>query len=78
MSGPLLAQPSKMDQMLEEHDRKLQEFTRQGKTIKKLNHASQKDKTRKSVRVLLFQKETDELLSGSFLDFEKVCTRDLF
>ncbi|KAJ0262654.1 Protein kinase superfamily protein [Hirschfeldia incana] len=29
MSGPLLAQPSKMDQMLEEHDRQLQEFTRQ-------------------------------------------------
>ncbi|KAF2538084.1 hypothetical protein F2Q68_00020056 [Brassica cretica] len=29
MSGPLLAQPSKVDQMLEEHDRQLQEFTRQ-------------------------------------------------
>ncbi|KAF8100517.1 hypothetical protein N665_0222s0016 [Sinapis alba] len=29
MSGPLSAQPSKMDQMLEEHDRQLQEFTRQ-------------------------------------------------
>ncbi|KAJ0242515.1 Protein kinase superfamily protein [Hirschfeldia incana] len=29
MSGPLLAQPRKVDQMLEEHDRQLQEFTRQ-------------------------------------------------
>ncbi|XP_013606161.1 PREDICTED: probable serine/threonine-protein kinase At1g54610 [Brassica oleracea var. oleracea] len=29
MSGPLLAQPSKVDLMLEEHDRQLQEFTRQ-------------------------------------------------
>ncbi|KAL0693044.1 hypothetical protein Bca4012_060224 [Brassica carinata] len=29
MSGPLLAQPKKVDQMLEEHDRQLQEFTRQ-------------------------------------------------
>lgn len=29
MSGPLLAQPSKVDQMLEEHDRQLQDFTRQ-------------------------------------------------
>ncbi|CAN8255055.1 unnamed protein product [Cochlearia groenlandica] len=29
MSGPLLAQPSRVDQMLEEHDRQLQEFTRQ-------------------------------------------------
>ncbi|ESQ36561.1 hypothetical protein EUTSA_v10006913mg [Eutrema salsugineum] len=29
MSGPLLAQPSRVDQMLEEHDRQLQEFSRQ-------------------------------------------------
>ncbi|CAD5311642.1 unnamed protein product [Arabidopsis thaliana] len=29
MSGPLLAQPSRVDQMLEEHDRQLQEFNRQ-------------------------------------------------
>jgi hypothetical protein len=29
MSGPLLAQPRKVDQMLEEHDRQLQDFTRQ-------------------------------------------------
>ncbi|CAH8381563.1 unnamed protein product [Eruca vesicaria subsp. sativa] len=29
MSGPLLAQPSKVDEMLEEHDRQIQEFTRQ-------------------------------------------------
>lgn len=29
MSGPLLAQPSKVDQMLEEHDRQLQELNRQ-------------------------------------------------
>ncbi|XP_010556840.1 PREDICTED: probable serine/threonine-protein kinase At1g54610 [Tarenaya hassleriana] len=28
MSGPLLAQPNKVDQMLEEHDRQLQEFAR--------------------------------------------------
>ncbi|CAH2039007.1 unnamed protein product [Thlaspi arvense] len=40
MSGPLLAQPSRVDQMLEEHDRQLQEFnrqaqkTREGKTGK--------------------------------------------
>ncbi|KAF8111732.1 hypothetical protein N665_0073s0088 [Sinapis alba] len=29
MSGPLLEQPSRVDQMLEEHDRQLQEFKRQ-------------------------------------------------
>lgn len=31
MSGPLLAQPNKVDQMLEEHDRQLQEFARQSR-----------------------------------------------